>query len=89
MGKLEVKKIVRRCVSRWSGKDAKQKSKLASLKTVTAATRRTLAREINKHADLKACAPVIRDAQIQGSMTVTALGDRVWNSGPTCLGNLP
>ncbi len=89
MGKLEVKKIVRRCVSRWSGKKARQKQKLASLKTVTAASRRKLSKEINNHADLKACAPVIRDAQIQGSMAVTALGDRVWNSGPACLGNLP
>lgn len=89
MGKSQVKIIIRRCVSRWSGKNANQSSKLQNLKTVTTASKRDLARKINGHTDLKSCASVIADNQISGSMTVSALGNRVWNNKTTCLQALP
>ena len=89
MKQPHVKVAVRRCVSRWAATNAKQTDKLSSLKTVTAATRRTLAREIKKHSDLKACAPLIRDADIDGSLRVTELGDIVWHDNQVCLGGLP
>lgn len=89
MGRLEVKKIIRRCVSNWSGKHAKQSDKLGSLRNVTAASKRQLANRINKHPDLKACASLIADSQIAASMRVTELGQRVWNNKQGCLVKLP
>ncbi|MEM7052554.1 MAG: hypothetical protein AAF604_23020 [Acidobacteriota bacterium] len=89
MGKLEVKKIIRRCVSRWADTEARQTDVLSVLKNVTAASKRSLAREINDHADLKACKPVIAEDQIRGAMKVTELGERVWDNEPECLAALP
>ena len=88
MGKLEVKVIIRRCVSRWAGQKANQQNKLEQLNNITAATRRRLAEEINGHSDLAECAPVIVDDQIEGGLRVTELGNIVWDNKPDCLEEL-
>ncbi len=85
MYRRDVKIIVKRCVSRWSGVHARQTDRLGSLGKVTAASKRQLARELNAHADLRPCAPVIQDEQISGSMKVTELGQRVWDNKRSCL----
>ncbi|MEM7353893.1 MAG: hypothetical protein AAF657_24040 [Acidobacteriota bacterium] len=69
--------------------EREQSSKLQALKTVTAASKRDLTRKINRHPDLSACASVIADSQISGGMTVSALGNRVWNNKTICLKALP